>query len=469
MAGTTGEKLKWASGWLEFVQEMPNTVGRAGVAMRAVLWALIIVGPLMAGCVSTDAPVEIQLVPEATTASNLKPVVIAVLDTGVAPYHEIFAQSYDPGRSATVRGLAAQTWGPVPAVDLQIGPGDDGTFTNRLESDKAVWATLRNETLYYFNGTNVFGYSMPSTFNPPFPHSSVSASEQVPVLDEDGHGTVMASIIASAGAIVVAIKIPNAYYENQQEVTRNTARALDWIANQTWIDFVSYSFGVRGNPPTPWDAEMLSGIKNVGAKGKLFFTASGNEPSTVITSGAQGPPEAIAVGAFHNASHGDRPDTGKQMDYVSDYVMWVIDPHSRAGWNWNSGTSLSAPYAAGTAAAILLELRRATPDRSLSAAEIRNALNVSAKYWRASDWQEKITNYSDPGDGVFLGGSAPILPTPWVQMGWGYVGPEIVPAAVAYLKGESTPPPKPAEAIQYMETTYALREAYWAQRGDLAS
>ena len=59
--------------------------------------------------------------------------------------------------------------------------------------------------------------------------------------------------------------------------------------------------------------------------------------------------------------------------------------------------------------------------------------------------------------------SIPILPTPWVQMGWGYVGNDTWKTIVATLQG-NPPPPKPPEAVAYMAQQQAAREAYWSNR-----
>jgi hypothetical protein len=86
-------------------------------------------------------------------------------------------------------------------------------------------------------------------------------------------------------------------------------------------------------------------------------------------------------------------------------------------------------------------------------------MNATAAYWNTTDYNPLGYPSKDPQDNVF-GASLPILPTPWLQMGWGYVGPGQEAAMVAMLEGHP-PPPKDPNAVAYMAQVQAAREAYW--------
>lgn len=58
--------------------------------------------------------------------------------------------------------------------------------------------------------------------------------------------------------------------------------------------------------------------------------------------------------------------------------------------------------------------------------------------------------------------NTPVSPTPWVEMGWGNVGPELAANLAAALdSGEAHA--KPPEAVAYKGRVQSAREAYWAE------
>lgn len=431
-------------------------------------YGFLAVTVVLAGCISPPAADDAVFTERLDDANPPRPVIIAVVDTGVNPYHSHFRNFNSTNARLVINQLVADG---VKITTVSVSTGNSAeTYSQRLERDRATWNSLAPGNLYFIDGTRFLGVTLPSTYAPADPISqSLYPATSTGLLDEEGHGTQVVGTLVDAfpEALVLVVKIPSDYYANSAEAVPNFARALRWVADQPWIDIVSFSQGTPGNAPTVWDADLSAAVKSVDRSGKLFFAAVSNEPGHATGSATNGPPSVISVGAAIRNESGDNIGPSKGIDFVSEAVHFLPTAFSTDEYSMASGTSLAAPVVAGTAARILAEMRQngTWATAGDAARPLRLSLNVTAPYFNTSDWEPFGAGYSDPSDDVIWAHTAPILPTPWVQMGWGYVGPEIVPAAVAYLKGESIPPPKPAEAIQYMETTYALREAYWEQRG----
>lgn len=249
------------------------------------------------------------------------------------------------------------------------------------------------------------------------------------------------------------------------------------------------SIGLVGNIPQPVsvntpviDASQHypNRTLNVSKEGRPIFLAAGNEIMTCTFDTFCGPPWVIAVGGIHPETRGESVHAAKVPDYVSDYVVaQVASSEDQTGYIEGIGTSYSAPTAAGTAAKILHEVRKAwnytgnldngtlarsTDGKTLTAADLRLALNRTATYFGPSDY-DVGPNLADPS---VLKGSIPILPElagtpvgPWLQMGWGYVSPAIVNETVAVLLGRMPLPEKP-DAAAFLEQVFSLRETYWS-------
>lgn len=376
-------------------------------------------------------------------------VVIALVDTGINPYHEVFrlAQALPPPASF-LEGF------PADAIPLPITRAS--TYKAARAADEGLWASVEVGKLYTIPDTRIVGaisFGLGSFGN--------AAVNSVPILDDDGHGTATASRAAAAGPDVLIVMVESGAQELDE--------AIAWASNQPWIDVVSVSIGPIANVPAEWPAYKLDALRlatfDAWSQGKLVFAAAGNEPSASVTGHIAGPRWVISVGGALASGRGDPGTSSKAMDIVSDYEPSVAMHDSLDGMEPRPGTSFSAPNAAGAVAQAVHDLRARTGwtrgieggklipaagpgllADGLTNEELRTAMEGVARYWALAEW------------GPLAG--LPIGPAPWVQMGWGYLdGADALPLAEAAWSG--TIPAKPDEAHAYMAGVEATRMAMW--------
>ncbi len=115
-------------------------------------------------------------------------IVVALFDTGINPYHEIYRRpNMNIHPSRVIDGF------PEDAIALNL------TFTNsyqeNLKRDQKIWSNLSKEVLYWIPGTNIFTISF-GRWNKSHPYC----------LDMIGHGTGTSSVILQEN--------PDALYSN---------------------------------------------------------------------------------------------------------------------------------------------------------------------------------------------------------------------------------------------------------------
>ncbi len=312
--------------------------------MRLLVVHLLIVAGL-AGCLTDDASPDSDDSRLEPPASDKKHVVVAVIDTGVNPYHAEFAEQYDERDPADyIEGY------PEDVEVLRLSEWDDDGATNRAGADAEEWDDTRPGVLYRYEGTKIIG------------HISFSGA-----LPGSGHGTMTASRATgntiSAGGPDVRLVMVQGF----------TIEAIDWVAGQDWIDMVSISSGISigGVAPGAANAENQAGIEAFqrAAHVKPFFASSGNGVGNAGVlgfptwlRGPSGAPDVISVGANENGDmavwHNWQPyivGDGCNNPSAQDNTAEEVD-------DTGGGTSSATPYSAGTGAALLLEARRLLDD-----------------------------------------------------------------------------------------------------------
>lgn len=356
----------------------PMTHGRF-----AVLVGLLFLFGVFAGCLSEEpapkqgggAKRERGIAPARDpNSTDFKPhVVVAVIDTGVNPYHKEFAEAYDFSDPADY----------IPGYPKDVGVLDLSVFSspassaaqdrNRDSKDAKVWSDTASQKLYRINNTKIIGL----------------IGFDAGGLPGSGHGTMTASRatgnnISTGGAAIRLVMVKGF----------NVA-AINWAASQPWIDIISISSGVTAGGIVPVAGNVLSPGEmkafQEAAHKKPFYASSGNGIANAglagfpaWTRGPSGVPDVISVGAndngkmsqWHNQHSyivGDGCGNPSATDNTADRVT-----------NSGGGTSSATPFSAGSGAKLLLEARRLLGDSHVgvrtSAQPIKSFSNWASGY-----------------------------------------------------------------------------------------
>lgn len=299
-------------------------------------------------------------------------VVVAVVDTGINPYHDFFrAPALTRHPSTWLPGFprgAAPVRLTLGAPDLATAREADADTWESLEPSSYVGGELDEEHLYTFPGTRVvagisFGEYVDTT--------DVATVERRPVRDDHGHGTHSAGLAlganlpeADGNVLVVAVEVGKGQFET----------GIRWAARQPWIDAISLSLGTVANAPvyapngvTGGQAGVAWATREAAATGKPVFVASGNGVSntglapdkcTTYTSAYTGPVWMSRIGAA--ASGNGSPTYWHCVPVEATARTNVASPSydATSGGTNASGTSAATPNAAGHWAHLMLAARR---------------------------------------------------------------------------------------------------------------
>lgn len=370
-------------------------------------------------------------------------VVVAVVDTGINPYHEVFRAAALGTADLPARIVEAETG--LPPASVPIAVGED--YLSSVAADAALWAVVPSQTLVHFSGTNVLGYQLGETALP-----------SLPVLDRAGHGTGVAHTVVRENPDALVVLITGDDYD----------AGVRWAAAQPWIDLISLSWGPPVNAAGATFDKLgffatPEATREAWLAGKVIFTASGNDPTPTFSDTTSGPIWAHAVAGAESEAHGRAPISGNLVDTIANFTQELANYDSLDEVHWTAGTSFATPTTAGVASRILHEVRAKsghvggitegalvkTETVTVTNGDLRHALNATAMWWSTTD-------YGGPTNEAL-----PILPAPWATMGWGVVDGTIVAPAAAALLGEGEWPEKPAEAKAFMDANARLRESWW--------
>ena len=348
--------------------------------------------------------------------------VIALIDSGLNPRHEVFRDASEP-------------WRTLAADVTIVGAG------TRIEAGR----------LYAFPGTRLLGVTM------------TDGGLEDPV----GHGSSTSGVaaLAAPGAIIVVVQVapdPCALALRYDCLLNDSlARGVEWAAEQPWIDIISISAGIPADAPARPEAfedvqRLVAATRLASDSGKLVFNSAGNQPTYGLLDPFNGPPWVVSVGGVEGAPRGDELQAGRGVDVVANFTQYVPSPGSSNGYEWRAGTSFSVPLVAGVVAQALLEARSTTHGQSLEASELRDALNSSAIAWDALDWDPTEPVANDTWASLTL--HAPVVAGP-AQIGWGAVDHASGARILAALRGEErTLDPL---VVAYMAEFQSTREAAW--------
>lgn len=401
---------------------------------------------LLGGCVG--APV---ISPASTGEGPAhRPVVIALIDSGTSPYLPSFQASDASRFRAAV---------PVPFEEIPLS-GHARVREELYEADPA-WSTLEEGRLYHFGGTRVFAISF---------HRSNTAPYN---WDANGHGTATSYLAAREApeAVVVMVQASLSLCKTEEGeeclMPPSVMDAMEWVADQEWIDVVSVSLGIPGNPPDPEQVHpesrrWLAATKRAADSGKLIVMASGNTVTPTLPSYFSGPPWVIAVGGIEEPARGEAVLASKGVDVVANFTESTPRGYVDGGMTYRSGTSFAAPVVAGTLANALEAIRAQDPSRVTSTKELRDGLNASATVFSPTEWDPLPPGREELPWDVITYETAPILVQP--QMGWGYVNASLAPEiARRVLEQDFSIPPGKEQAQVFQPAWQRARGEFWAR------
>lgn len=382
-------------------------------------------------------------------------VVVAVIDTGINPYHEIYSR---PGIELPLGSFLNASDGALPQVlDLTFG----ASYAANVLADDPIWDNVSRAELVYFNGTNALGISW---------LNSLPAGGGV--LDKGGHGTNTTSTVLKnyPDATIVMAQCDASLF------SASCTNAFKWAVEQPWIDVISGSLGVPGNVPEPIFVYPIAEQQAISwAAGKVWVESSGNDPQPVPVDGFDGSPFALSITGSQQGGKGKEIlSTYLYPDFASNYTVTGANHKQTTGYATTGGTSFSCPTVAGTVAGVIHSLRAAAgytgsisggdlvPSTGVDNVFLRHALNKTARYDTLPD--------SGYAAGINFNGDHGLPPfAPWLAVGWGHLDGTMIPDVVATVNsGDVSLPAPPDEkglAKIYMEGTYAARAAYWGPFG----
>ena len=300
--------------------------------------------------------------------------VVALIDTGINPYHIEFrddsalAQQHP---STYLDGYPAD----VEALPLTLNAA---SYEEALAADCALWASVERGKLYWIPGTKIVGAA--SFQNADATCTNGELEGETHILDNGGHGTMTASRAAAPtyGACptcrVVAIEYtgsvnlvgPAGSEDGPIEAISLAAEHADWIDLQSnsWGPIVPVydptgAGGLLGANP-----RFISEVERVSAAQPAFW-ASGN--GAAFRGGVLGHPTFLTPHATPSAIMVGGHDSGYMQTWpgfpphlVSDSCSsWAAhhDSIDESGDSVGGGTSGATPFVAGSAAQILAEAR----------------------------------------------------------------------------------------------------------------
>lgn len=298
-------------------------------------------------------------------------VVIAVVDTGINPYHLAYRRpEYAVHPSTYVEGFPADT----PALGLNFGESD--YVAARGGDDAPVWSQVAEKRLYWIPGTNIVGAYSVGDFEGTPPGGLPSR----PIIDDDGHGTGTTSVAAGSGES--SLRAP---FGSNPEALIVILEGLGdegvkWASEQPWIDFISGSYGDAAAIP------CNEAVDDMGVwcgreyrytapfvlrdNRTVCFSAGNGLTRTGVLADrysslrpTSGPSWVITVGAVSPRNEQDYGWHSVPVDISSYGLHWpAADPFSTTGEQSFGGTSNATPVTCGVFSRALLEARKRLGD-----------------------------------------------------------------------------------------------------------
>lgn len=330
--------------------------------------AVAVIRAGIAVAVALALPVALGPVAVAAPARRTAPMaVVALIDTGINPYSAVFR---DPSPLARKHPSTYLPGYPRNAKALPISLGLP--YDQAIRKDARLWAAVGPGTLYWIPGTRIVGAISLGSGGTNCPPVAVPPANLAPgacadrrILDDHGHGTAIASR-AAGGPTSLA---PGARIVMIEGMGPDSVR---WAADAGWIDVQSNSW----IDLIPQPASLSTAAFSYAVSRTLTVAASGNGATyfngvaPTPTYGLSTAPAGVVIVGGH--------DNGRVTAWSGAPAHVVTDAYAGLTGLANDSsavradpiaccTSAAAPYAAGGAAALVLEARRILGHRGTGA------------------------------------------------------------------------------------------------------
>lgn len=375
-------------------------------------------------------------------------VVVAVPDSGINPYHEIFRR---PNRTMHPCKYIEDYPCDVPALRLSIGRHD--SYRKAVLADLEVWQDVKPGDWYWIPGTSIIAIGCDSA-RTGASHTDGVAEGLCGLDENDDHGTGIASsiLMENPDALLVV------YESHAQGHTGLDESGIP-------IDIYSHSNGFNG--PSPYVGPLGPMLEPFNG---IYVRAAGNQPDTTFDKYTRARPDVIAVGGAFPADRTVPALTTKTMDVASYFSRPGASSSSLTAYREDfEGTSLAAPTVAGALSKVILGVRQASgytgsiedgmidPVLGISYADLRDAMNATADYHAEAKYPNTWQT-----SGNYFGYPVPIVEeAPWLQLGWGIYDGNVADTTLSVLLDQAEAPEKPDEARAYQEAQYELRQALY--------
>lgn len=441
------------------------------------LLAAAVLAVAAAGCESPPLEGE-ALVDEPVKAAGKPRVVVAVIDSGINPYHSFFNEGR-PGLESRVYPRGSPPSSVTPEVLAEFGIDEDHilalTRTGDPEADFAadadLWANVQPGEPYWFRGTNIIAIGR-----------DVSGPLILPDDTEDAHGVAVTAAVLAANPDAVIYFVEQESKETTSNDVGSSAAHAEGFLHPA-VDIVSTSYGLIYSLPDakPW----YHTFESVVLLGKLHFSSAGNEPTLTSLRGGSGPWWSIGVsGIYEYDGHHDEQSARDTLssyfpDFVADYQQSLpLCATCQVGGDFEAlGTSVAAARAAGVASRVLLEARRQLGHSGGIELVDGLALMAAGRGISISNWQLRraleqaafvptMDGY-DPTYWPIAPVGLPVNPVaPWLEVGWGELSADpnkhVVSAALGALglRGKA-PESKDPGFCEFQTKLVQFRHARW--------
>ena len=422
--------------------------------------------------------------------------VIAFVDSGINPYHRDFrAPDFTHHPSKFIEGFPKN----ARPLRLSLGLADRKGYAAARKRDESKWARVKKDKLYWIPGTRIIGgYSTDDGGTSPD-----NPWVERPILDENGHGTGVASVAAgqvfgsNPDALIVMV-------EGLGEAS------LEWATAQRWIDVVSNSWGNRANLPLG----DPSSTRRATRRGQSVVFSAGNGATNTNSSTAfpedgpvedpckcktpdsdvsatdpwSGPSWQLTIGAaspINGQAHWwhsipvDVSSFGSKWRAAGAWgVKTKIDKADEQTRDFG-GTSCAAPTTAGVLSSLILRARQLFNDRrgGQRPRQVVAAAQRGAKRFRKGPLADgKLTRTeaealvvktafpveADPEKITWDYAVRPTTDAYYTYQGYGVVYRRSKALAMKVLVGKK-PLPKRPEVDAWIDRVDAARDAFWGE------